>query len=110
MAVAYPTTNEILIEQRRRLHLLELRQAREGRATPAEVVTEIADLKEQIAETGVPASDTERWTLLYDLVRELRADVRTDVRELRADVRRQWFLLPLAMLALCGLLILLVRL
>ena len=100
MAVsAFPADSDILNEQRRRLSQLERRAARQGYDTPPEVLNEIVDLRKQVAEVGVPASETERWTLLYDLSRETRA-----------DVRRLYVLMPVLMVLLCAFMVLLVRL
>ncbi len=86
---------EILSFKQRRLGELLKQQAKLGFDTPATITSEIAEIKGEIAE----ASPGERHALLYDLVMELRT-----------DVRRLYYLMPICMLLLCGLLILLVKL
>jgi hypothetical protein len=85
MAAALPNAN-ILVEKRRRLDQLQLRQARAGINTPPEVSNEILDIQRELA-AAAPTTVAESHDILYDLIQECRA-----------DVRRLYWLLPLLLL------------
>jgi hypothetical protein len=72
MAAALMTNTEILEEKRKRLAVLERQAARMGYSTPAEVVTEIALLRGEVAAKGALASfdsTVESYGILYDLIK-----------------------------------------
>jgi hypothetical protein len=92
---------EILTAKRRRLRELEKKAALLGYDTPPQIVTEIQDIRAEITTTNDPLAvlPTERFGVLLDLIEETRR-----------DVSRLYFLLPLAMLLYCILLVVLVKL
>ena len=51
--------NELIAEYKRRLHLLKLRQAREGQTVDPSVIIEIEDIEKEIAALRGPAIDSE---------------------------------------------------
>lgn len=77
---------EVLNAKQRRLAALELRAATYGIDAPAEVTTEISDLRKELA-AAAPATIAESHNILFDLIQETRA-----------DVRRLYWLLPLLLL------------
>lgn len=87
--MAAALTTDILTEKRRRLTQLERRAARQGYETPPEVANEIEDLRREIQAEARPGSVAESHGILYDLVMEVRA-----------DVRRLYWLIPLLLLLL----------
>jgi hypothetical protein len=84
MAAALPNA-EVLVEKRRRLDQLELRQARAGINTPPEVTNEIQDLQRELA-AAAPTTVAESHDILFDAIQ--RVNVRID--------HLYWFILALA--------------
>ena len=78
---------DILNEKRRRLDQLELRAARAGINTPPEVVTEIQDLRSELA-AAAPATVAESHDILSDAIGRL---------ETRID-RMYWYIAFIALI------------
>src|SRR5438128_10626057 len=85
MATALPNA-EVLFEKRRRLEALQRQQARFGYGTEAVISNEIADLQRELA-ADAPATVAQSHDILFDLIQEVRS-----------DVRRLYWLLPLLLL------------
>jgi|FLYN01.1.fsa_nt_gi hypothetical protein len=109
MITTIPTTDRALrAAHERRLRQLEIRAARQGYDTPAEIHTEIAEIKAALAADAAvePANETERYVLLAQRLNGLTILV----DETRVDVKRLLWLLPILMLTFTLLLIVLVKL
>jgi len=84
MATALPNAT-VLVEKRRRLDQLQLRQARAGINTPPEISNEIVDIQRELA-AAAPATTAESHDILYDAIQ--RINVRID--------HLYWFMLALS--------------
>lgn len=89
---------EILAAKIERLQALDVQVARFGWFAPPYMRNEAKELRRELerARRVAPQSDTERWSLLYG---ELR-DVRDEVRDVRASQRQLYVLLPVLMVFL----------
>jgi hypothetical protein len=100
-------TSDVLTAKRRRLEILEETAATSGRDTPPHVKLEIEDLREELGvEASMPANEAERFAVLAASLQDVYR--RLDGVGRRVD--QILWLMPILMVALCGLLILLVKL
>jgi hypothetical protein len=98
MAAAF-LSPDIQSAKRRRLEALEAMAATSGRDTPPHVTIEIADIRKELDNAVIaPASEADRYALIFEAISELRR-----------DVRQMYWLVPVLMVLLCGFLVLLVK-